>query len=382
MKLINLDSLKRFYLKIKLLIDKKLDKPANTGNSGQVLSKTSSGTEWTDVGTLVPLIPDSTNLINKTLIKDNSIGPPKWVDIPAVVVGENSVIANTGSANPYVPNTNINNCWMEGSNSWIYSPEEAPVQDYIIDEPVPISDTVTASHVEGSGNYAYNSYCHAEGASNRAIAMYTHVEGSNNIARGTYDHIEGYGNKTKNNTRCSHVEGYQNTLSGQVSHAEGQENTISAWFSHVGGYQCEVTGDYSFVHGHSCKSKGHFSLVTGKYCEADKGNAIGYGLQSTYDDCLAVGCYNYPEKAEFLVGFGETADDRKNALCVTVDGKVFVNGLGNYLGKKGADSTTSSSKSIQQIITDLTSRIQELEQKVADLQATPATVTGETLNLR
>lgn len=46
MQFINLNNLKTFWGQIKDKLDKKIDTPATDGTAGQVLAKTSTGSEW------------------------------------------------------------------------------------------------------------------------------------------------------------------------------------------------------------------------------------------------------------------------------------------------------------------------------------------------
>ena len=68
-------------------------------------------------------------------------------------------------------------------------------------------------------NVASGDYSHAEGSSTIASGYYSHAEGSSTIASGDYSHAEG--SSTIASGYYSHAEGLGTTASGYYSHAEG-----------------------------------------------------------------------------------------------------------------------------------------------------------------
>ena len=190
----------------------------------------------------------------------------------------------------------------------------------------------------GEKAFAANSWCtasgmrsHAEGFST-ASGMYSHAEGYGTIASGYSSHVEGSGTASGDN---SHAEGY-GTASGMYSHAEG-ESTASGDYSHAEGSQTIALGPFSHAQG---------------ICNIENENAIhsvGIGDDTTRKNAE----YIYVEVNEDSSGF---VDNPKN-------GYKYLIGVGGY---DGISTDNSTYKSVQEVIADLTARIEQLEKLTAN----------------
>ena len=186
---------------------------------------------------------------------------------------------------------------------------------------------------EGKETITNAEYAHAEGLRTVATGMYSHAEGDNTTALNNSSHAEG--NNTKANGDCSHAEGYQTQASSSYSHSEGYQTKALGFCSHAEGYAVSAKGNYA-------------------HCE---------------------GIYNY-DSNDFIkvLGVGNSDDNRVNAEVVYVkrgkngipvssdpkNGCKYILGIGGYTGK----AITEGMKSIQEVISDLLSRIAILEAKV------------------
>lgn len=133
--------------------------------------------------------------------------------------------------------------------------------------------TVIGSITEGLGTDAAGDGSHAEGTGSKALGAGSHAEGKQTVAVGAGSHAEGI--KTKALGAGSHAEGAGTQALGIGSHAEGR-GTIAA-------------GDYQ--------------LVAGMYNVPDASN-----------------------KYLFVVGNGDSEEQRSNALAVRKDGGVELGG--------------------------------------------------------
>lgn len=177
----------------------------------------------------------------------------------------------------------------------------------------------------GRKAFAANSWCtasgkhsHAEGFST-ASGMYSHAEGYGTIASGYSSHVEGSGTASGDN---SHAEGY-GTASGDCSHAEGSQTIALGPFSHA-------QGIYNIENENAIHSVGIGDDTTRKNAE-----------------------YIYVEVNEDSPGF---VDNPKN-------GYKYLIGVGGY---DGISTDNSTYKSVQEVIADLTARIEQLEKLTAN----------------
>lgn len=158
---------------------------------------------------------------------------------------------------------------------------------------------------------------------------------------------------------------------------------------------CEAKGDYSFADGYETKANGSYAHAEGSYAEA-KGNAShaegtftiantenshSEGSNTIASGCAshAQGIYNIDNRnAIHSVGIGDSTT-RKNAEYIYAksdetgymlvddpkNGYKYLIGVGGYNGIS-TDNTTY--KSVQEVIADLTARIEQLETKVKALE--------------
>lgn len=160
---------------------------------------------------------------------------------------------------------------------------------------------------------------------------------------------------------------------GSKAFAANSTCTASGQYSHAEGCLTNAIGQYSHAEGGLAKAIGQYSHAEGQYTEAS-----GFGAH-------AQGTYNIDNKnAIHSVGIGNSTT-KKNAEYIYVKDKAsntsqiddpkngykYLIGVGGYDGIS-TDNTTY--KSVQEVIADLTSRIEQLETKVRALEAanTPA----------
>lgn len=194
----------------------------------------------------------------------------------------------------------------------------------------------SASHAEGNQTIAEGATSHTEGILTKAIGNYSHAEGHSNITNGENSHAEGYNNITDISASSSHVEGAGNTATKPYSHAEGSGNTASGYYSHVEGNKSTASGSAAHAEGVETTASGTHSHAQGfkTIASGPRSSASGWGTKATNDSEFAVGKYNNSNSdTHFSIGIGTSEDDRKNAYEITIDGKQYILGVGNYDGK-------------------------------------------------
>lgn len=147
--------------------------------------------------------------------------------------------------------------------------------------------------------------------------------GRKNVASGMYAHAEGY--KCTAFGHISHAEGGNTTASGNYSHAEGQNTTASGNNSHAEGVDTTASGSASHA-------EGAYNVVAP--------NAI---------HVVGVGHYGTNMSAETIYYNSRNA---KN-------GYKYLMGVGGYDGRTAVD--VNKHKSVQEVIADLTARVEKLE---------------------
>ena len=202
----------------------------------------------------------------------------------------------------------------------------------------------------GYGAFAANSECIASGD-------YSHAEGYG-TASGCNSHAEETGTASGDNSHAegvgtaigdsSHAEG-GGTASGYNSHAEGH-GTASAYDSHAEGAGTAI-GRSSHAEGQNTIASGYCSHAQGIY-NVDNKNAI---------HSVGIGNNTTRKNAEYIYAKNDTngtalVDDPKN-------GYKYLIGVGGYDGIS-TDNTTY--KSVQEVIADLTARIEQLEKLTAN----------------
>ena len=206
------------------------------------------------------------------------------------------------------------------------------------------------SNALGVKAFAANNMCTASGA-------YSFAEGASTKAIGACSHAEGYGTKAQGNS--AHAEGQNTNALGNYSHAEGQSTTASNDYAHAEGNYTKAVGYYSHAEGSYTEASGFCAHAQGTYNVVNKNaiHSVGIGNSTTRKNAE----YIYVKSTE---SGGNLVDDPKN-------GYKYLMGVGGY---DGMSTDNSTYKSIQEVIADLTSRIEQLETKVRTLEAanTPA----------
>lgn len=176
------------------------------------------------------------------------------------------------------------------------------------------------------------------------------AEGSNSFAAG-YD-TKAYGS-------YSHVEGQYTEAGGQSAHAEGDFTYANGDGSHSEGRYTHAVGSSSHAEGHYTYADGFAAHAQGAYNVSNKNaiHSVGIGDRTTN------------KNAEYIY----TKNDTNSTSLVNdpKNGYKYLIGVGGYDGIS-TDNTTY--KSVQEVIADLTARIEQLETKVRVLEAanTPA----------
>lgn len=96
-----------------------------------------------------------------------------------------------------------------------------------------------------------------------------------------------------------------------------------------------VSGDYAHAEGQGCSANGDASHAEGKGTDVEGHYGHAEGLRTIVEnDCEhAEGCYNVSNTGtRHSIGIGTSESDRRNALEVMDDGRVYVKGVGGYDG--------------------------------------------------
>ena len=209
----------------------------------------------------------------------------------------------------------------------------------------------TGSHAEGDSTTASGNASHAEGRSTTASGNVSHAEGWSTTASDENSHAEGYNTIASGNG--SHAEGYNTTASGNGSHAEGWSTTASGTYSHAEGYDTTASGNDSHAEGYRTTASGFFSHAEGT-CNVEDTHAI---------HSVGIGTDSISKNAEYIyVGL-----DKYNGIDYSnpKNGYKYLIGVGGY---DGISTDTSTYKSVQEVIADLTARIEQLETKIKALE--------------
>lgn len=174
------------------------------------------------------------------------------------------------------------------------------------------------------------------------------VDSDENVVQGAVSE----GQDTTASGRASHAEGSGTTASGNNSHAEGVRTTASGLSSHAQGFNTIASGPYSHAEGYKTMASGGASHAQGS---------------SNYDDPSFI----------YMVGIGTNTNStniiKQNASVIYVgrdskggvdpsnpkNGYQYLIGIGGYQGQAIGTDT----KSIQEVIADLESRITTLENR-------------------
>lgn len=142
------------------------------------------------------------------------------------------------------------------------------------------------------------------------------------------------------------AEGWYTEASGSESHAEGSVTTASGIRAHAEGGNTEAKGKCSHAEGWHTIAKGYSSHAQGSYNIEDNCaiHSIGIGINADRKNAE----YIYAKSNEKST---ELVDDPKN-------GYKYLIGVGGY---NGISTDNSTYKSVQEVIADLTARIEQLE---------------------
>lgn len=179
------------------------------------------------------------------------------------------------------------------------------------------------SHTFGQFAFAANSSCTSSGD-------YSLAEGWHSVASGIYSHAEGCNTQTKGH--YTHSEGWGAQASGVGAHAEGKTTIAS-------GYNSHAEGNTTIASGVGAHAEGCYNI--------DNKNAIhstGIGNSKIRKNAE----YIYVKNNENNI---ELVDDPKN-------GYKYLIGVGGY---DGISTDITTYKSVQEVIADLTARIEQLE---------------------
>lgn len=174
------------------------------------------------------------------------------------------------------------------------------------------------------------------------------VDSDGNVVQGAVAECQ----DTTASGRASHAEGSGTTASGNNSHAEGVRTTASGLSSHAQGFNTIASGPYSHAEGYKTMASGGASHAQGS---------------SNYDNPSFI----------YMVGVGTNTNStniiKQNASVIYVgrdskggvdpsnpkNGYQYLIGIGGYQGQAIGTDT----KSIQEVIADLESRITALENR-------------------
>lgn len=162
------------------------------------------------------------------------------------------------------------------------------------------------------------------------------AEGQDTTALGRASHAEGSGTTAPGNN--SHAEGVRTTASGLSSHAQGFNTIASGPYSHAEGYKTMASGGVSHAQGSSNYDDPSFIYMVGVGVNTNSTNIIKQNASVIYVGRDSKG--------------GVDPSNPKN-------GYQYLIGIGGYQGQAIGTDT----KSIQEVIADLESRITALENR-------------------
>lgn len=193
------------------------------------------------------------------------------------------------------------------------------LQSIIKDNTVTITPGVNISTQKGNQSLTISALGYTYNQEKNSFA-----ELNSNTASGNNSHAEG--SQTKASGEGSHAEGWNTHATSYQSHAEGSATQATGWHSHAEGYNSLAYGMDSHSEGNQTKATGNYSHAEGNYTEAknEGEHASGMYNKSNNQDANA--------QTIFSIGIGTSDTDRKNAIEVLRDGRVFIKGIGGYDG--------------------------------------------------
>ena len=141
--------------------------------------------------------------------------------------------------------------------------------------------------------------------------------------------------------------------SGTLAHAEGQA-TASGFIAHAEGRLAEAIGEISHAEGNDTKASGYSSHAQGTR-NVDNKNAI---------HSVGIGNASTRKNAEYI--YAKSNEDSSNLVDDPKNGYKYLIGVGGY---DGINTDNTTYKSVQEVIADLTARIEQLETKVRAIEA-------------
>ena len=129
------------------------------------------------------------------------------------------------------------------------------------------------------------------------------------------------------------------------------------------------SGETDIINGYNIVNGGSICIMSGTDINVDKvfnSAAFGYGLEVSNSVEITVGSYNVSkaltgdDRYVFSVGAG-TKDERKNALEVRRNGKVYIQDIGGFNGHN-----SDTAKTLQQVISEIQNNTSSTTQPVVD----------------
>ncbi len=150
------------------------------------------------------------------------------------------------------------------------------------------------------------------------------------------------------------------------------------------GFRCVSTNKYAMSFGDTCSAFAQGAVSGGKDCEARAAAsvALGLGLITAMMGQVTLGAYNKPDTtSKFMIGYGTSAADRKNALRVTGDNDLEILGvpiadyvinspkLSDYLLNsetltEALDKYVNQSEELKKVTDSYIANSQEIERKI------------------
>lgn len=180
----------------------------------------------------------------------------------------------------------------------------------------------------------------------------------------------GYNCKASGNT--AHAENAANTAAGDNSHAEGNGCSALGENSHAEGKNCYARGNNSHAEGFNCDAAGHHSHVEGIGNKSVERMSVQH-IHGRYNIMTWGDPSSDKENVISEIGIG-TDKNRKSGEIMTANGDKYLIGVGGWDGNypfdyRGYWYKSTEIKTVQEVFTDLTSRIEALEAKLADTTA-------------
>ena len=203
-----------------------------------------------------------------------------------------------------------------------------------------------SAHAEGSATVADTNASHTEGANNKVISYKTTADDVPGDSDGDYTDSPNYDDYASledyrvRAAACAHAEGNNTTVMGYSAHAEGVGTNAYGRASHAEGWQTQAGDVKEVTEGGQVYKISDPEKGAGAHASGYKTKAIANYSQAAGMETIAnkeaqtvVGRYNNElsrDSSVFVVGGGNSATDRKNALEVITDGTIYIFWEGNY----------------------------------------------------